>query len=1085
MPPSVPLEVPLATQAVSLAKTTRPSLAGIIPRQRLFRRLDETLGGGSVVWLTGPPGCGKTTLAASYLEQRRTASLWYQLDEGDTDVASFFYHLSRALTPAGKAKTAPLPRLTPEYHAGLPAFTRRYFQVLFERLGSSFAVVFDGYHEIPVQSALHEVMRIALAAVPPGGSALVISRADPPPGMARLRANRAMEVIGWREIRLTQEESDALAARRGRQLGREALLELYDKTQGWAAGLILMLEQASAHEAPAASPDLSDPGLVFDYLAGEVFQKTDARTRELMLATAYLPHMTAAMAERLADVGDAGAVLSELHRNNYFFALKQARPQPVYQCHPLMREFLQTRVNETLDREQRALLRRRSAQLLVEEDQLVEAAALLREIGDWQAIVAIVETHAAGMVARGMGETLAQWVDSLPKETQQRHPWTLYWLAASRVSISPRESRHLYEQAYELFRARGQMEGALYACSGAMDAILYEVDDFSLLDRWIADANAILRDHPGLLTGPLEPRLASSLIASMIVRQPHHPDIERWVERGHAASMQQSDPDLRLAVEQRVALGIMWAGHYPKAWQVIQGMHAVAERNPVSPFQLGMLKLTEATFYMLTAQGDAALESVKAGLEIERSVGVHVLTRQLLAYGAGAALASGNAAEAEKLLDQSAALPGTRGRFDACLHHLFSTWLALLKRDGVRAAQQHRLALTAAIELGSPHFEALCRMAAAHALHEGGETRNALAHFQQVYDIARGIRNHLLEYTGLLMYAYVALESGRRPRSGLRALRLALEIGKPRNYLSFLLWRPDMLARLCSHALEAGIEPEFVARIIRARGLALDSSRMGVSDWPWPFRITTLGRFQLVRNGEPVTFGAKAQKRPLDLLRVLIAHGGREVGEERITEAMWPRIDGDSAHRSFTTTLHRLRKLLGEDRAIVLSEGKLSLDGRYVWLDTWAFEQVTARIEQMLRRSRDPLDREAFDSLCDRALALYGGAFLAHEADEPWALPMRERQRHRFVRVMAEVSRYLQQAGQPERAVDLLERALEADGVAEGLYRHLMLCYVKLGRGAEAAETYQRCRRTLAAALKAEPAAETRALYEKLAASGR
>ena len=1071
----------MATQAVSLAKTTRPSLAGIVPRERLYRRLDE-MPHGSVIWLTGPPGCGKTTLAASYLEQRKPASLWYQLDEGDADVASFFYHLGRAVMPTGKSKPAPLPRLTPEYHAGLPAFARRYFQALYERLGASFAIVFDGYHEVPVQSVFHEVMRIALGVVPPGGSIMLISRSDPPPAMARLRANRAMEVIGWRELRLTQEESDALVARRGRQLGRAALVELYEKTQGWAAGLILMLEQAPAHDALAASPDLSDPGLVFDYLAGEVFQKTDARTRELMLATAYLPHMTASMAGQLTGGEDAGAILAELHRNNYFVALKQARPQPVYQSHPLMREFLLARVNEVFDREKRTQLRRRSAELLIAEDQLVEAAALLREIGDWQGIVSIVEAHAAGMLARGMGETLTQWVDSLPKDMQQQHPWTLYWLAVSRVSISPRESRLLYEQAYELFRARSQIEGALYACSGAMDAILYEVDDFSLLDRWIADADAILREHPGLLAGPLEPRLASSLIASMIVRQPHHPEIERWVERGYAASTQQQDPDLRLAVEQRVALGIMWAGHFPKAWQVIQGMHAVAQRHAVSPFQLGMLKLTEATFYMLTAQGDAALESVKAGLEIERGVGVHVLTRQLLAYGAGAALASGDVGSAQKLLEESAALPGTRGRFDACLHHLFSTWLALLQHDSVRAAQQHRLAMTAAIELGSPHFEALCRMAAAHALHEGGETRNALAHFQQVYDIARRIRNHLLEYAGLMMYAYVALESGRRPRSGLRALKLALEIGKPRNYLSFLLWRPDMLARLCSYALEAGIEPEFVAKIIRARGLALDSSRMGVSDWPWPFRITTFGQFQIMRRGEPVTFAAKAQRRPLDLLRVLIAYGGRDVGEEWITEALWPRIDGDSAHRSFTTTLHRLRKLLGEDRAVVLSEGKLSFDGRYVWLDTWAFEQVAARVEQMLRRSRDSMDRDTFDALCDRAIALYGGAFLAREPDEPWALPMRERQRHRFMRVMTEVSRYLQEVGQPDRAVDLLERALEADGVAEGLYRHLMLCYLELGRSADAAETYQRCRTTLAAVLKAEPAAETRALYEKLAA---
>lgn len=1075
----------MAAQPVTFAKTTRPSIAGVIPRDRLFHRLDEARG-VNVIWVTGPPGCGKTTLASSYLEHRKLASLWYQLDEGDSDVASFFYYLGLATAEPGKRKSVPLPQLTPEHHAGLSAFTRRYFQALYQRLGSAFTIVFDGYHEVPDQSPFHEVMRIGLGEIPPGCSAVLISRTDPPASMARLRANRAMEVIGWHELRLTQGESDALVALRGRQLAPDALVELYSRTQGWAAGLILMLEQPPAYGTLAAQTDLANPGLVFDYLAGEIFQKSDAPTRELLLATAYLPQMTAAMAQRLTGSAEADAILAELHRNNYFVALKQAQPQAVYQCHPLMREFLLARTNETLAKERRAHLRRLSAELLADEGQPAEAIALLSEIGDWPAVVAIVEKNAAAMLERGMGETLAQWVSTLPKEVQQQNPWTLYWLAVSRVWISPRESRLLYEQAYELFRLQREpdFKGQLLAASGAMDAILYERDDFSLLDRWIADASGLLRDHPELLSVDIEARVASSLFVSMSVRQPHHPDIERWVERGYATSLAQGDPNLRMHVETRVALCIVWAGHYPKAKMVIQGMHALIQQHEVSPFQLGMLKLTEAVYYMLTADGEACLKAAREGLEIERAAGVRLQTHQLLAYGAGGALASGNIEEAEKLLEQSNSLPGMRPRFDSCLHHLFSTWLAMLKRDGVRAAQQQRLALRAAIELGSPHFEALCRMSAGHVLYEGGDTRNALGHFQGVYDIARKIRNHLLEFTGLMMYAYLSLESGRRPRSGLRALKLALEAGKPRNYVTFLLWRPDMLARLCSHALEAGIEREFVASIIKSRQLALDSSQLALSDWPWPFRVQTFGQFRLLRGGEPVTFAGKAQRRPLDLLRALVASGGREVTEERITEALWPRIDGDSAHRSFTTTLHRLRKLLGEDRAVQLSEGKLSLDGRYVWVDTWAFEQVATRIEQMLRRPRENIERDKLERLCERMIQLYSGPFLGNEPDEPWALPMRERQRQRFVRVTVEACRHWHQAGQPERAVHVLERALEADNVAENLYRHLMLCYIQLGRQAEAADTYNRCRKTLAAMLKVEPSVETRALYEKILQPG-
>ncbi len=1074
----------MATQSVSLAKTTRPSLAGIIPRDRLFSMLDRVRG-GSIIWVTGPPGCGKTTAAASYLEHAGIPSVWYQLDESDADVASFFYYLDHATARLARRKPARLPQIAPEYHAGLPTFARRYFQALYQRLGEPFALVLDGYHEVPPQSAFHEIMRIGMAELPASGGLAIISRSEPPPQLARLRANRTLEVIGWRELQLTREESDAIVAQRGLALPPGMLADLYEKTQGWAAGLILMMDQTAPADALATPADLSTPGLVFDYLAGEIFQKIDGRTRDLMLATSYLPQMTAAMAERLTGIADSGSILKALYDNNQFVSQKQAQPQVVYQYHPLMREFLIARANAVLDKSHRSSLRRTSADLLVSEGLPGDAITLLREGGDWPPIVAIIESSADLMLERGMGETVAQWIYGLPQEVHHRHPWLLYWLAMSRVSISPREARLLFEQAHMLFRKQQKPDysGLLLTSSGAMDAVLYELDDFALLDRWIADTGALLREPPQTLDAALEARVASSLSASMMVRQPQHPDLEYWVERAHTASNSQPDPGLRMHVETRVALSIAWAGHYPKAEQIIRGLQSVMVRHEASPFEQGMLKLTEASYFMLTAQSDECLRAVHEGLEIERSTGAHVMIHQLLALGAGGALAGGNVEAAERMLGESTRLPGPRARFDACLLHLFATWLALLKHDTTAAYQTQRLALTAAIELGSPHFEALCRMAAAQVLYEVGDIRGALAHFQRVYDTARKIPNHLLDFTGLMTYASVALESGKRPRSGMRALKLALEIARPRNYLSFLLWRPEMLAGLCSHALEAGIEREFVSNIIHSRGLVLDAADAANADWPWPYRVRTLGQFRLLRNDEPVTFTGKAQRRPLDLLRVLIACGARDVPVERITEALWPRIDGDSAHRSFTTTLHRLRKLLGEDRALHLSEGKLTLNGHHVWTDVWAFEQTTARIEQHLRRPREHIDQEVLDGLCERVTGLYAGPFLGNEPEEPWMFAARERLRHRLVRTLQDVCRNAQQAGTLERATGWLERVIEADCIVEGLYRQLMTCYAHLGRRDSVTETYDRCRNAFATMCHSEPSAETRSHYEQLIAS--
>ena len=117
----------------SMSKITRPILTGVFPRKRLFRHLDR-LRKRPVIWVSGPPGCGKTTLVASYLQTCKIPCLWFQLDEGDADPATFFYYLGQAAARASPRKRKTLPLLTPEYFQDIPTFTRRYFEELYSRL---------------------------------------------------------------------------------------------------------------------------------------------------------------------------------------------------------------------------------------------------------------------------------------------------------------------------------------------------------------------------------------------------------------------------------------------------------------------------------------------------------------------------------------------------------------------------------------------------------------------------------------------------------------------------------------------------------------------------------------------------------------------------------------------------------------------------------------------------------------------------------------------------------------------------------------------------------------------------------------
>jgi len=234
--------------------------------------------------------------------------------------------------------------------------------------------------------------------------------------------------------------------------------------------------------------------------------------------------------------------------------------------------------------------------------------------------------------------------------------------------------------------------------------------------------------------------------------------------------------------------------------------------------------------------------------------------------------------------------------------------------------------------------------------------------------------------------------------------------------------------------------------------------------WPWPVAICTLGEFIIRRHGEPLVSKGKAQKKPLELLKALIAHGGRNVDAAMLTALLWPDAEGDVAKTSFDSNLYRLRKLLDVDTALVLAEGKLSFNPVVVWIDTWGFESAL---------DADPPRVSA-------GLSLYRGHFLSLESAMTWALPLRDRLQAKLARSVLAEGQRLEERSDFAAARALYERALELDNLAEALYRRLMVCQRELGDPAGALTTYRRCRELLSIVLNRKPAAETEALRASL-----
>jgi DNA-binding SARP family transcriptional activator len=245
----------------------------------------------------------------------------------------------------------------------------------------------------------------------------------------------------------------------------------------------------------------------------------------------------------------------------------------------------------------------------------------------------------------------------------------------------------------------------------------------------------------------------------------------------------------------------------------------------------------------------------------------------------------------------------------------------------------------------------------------------------------------------------------------------------------------------------------------------------------FPVKIYTLGQFSVVSGKNSVPLDRKGQHKPIEMLKALIALGGKDVGEMRLCEALWPDTDGDTAHSAFSVTLHRLRKLIGRD-SLLVSDSRLTLNHQQCWVDVWACEQILNKIQHAMATA--PIDDQLAINLADAAMYLYNGPFLGNEDEQAWYLMFRERLHSKMIRSLMSICHHLDRRGRCQQAMDIYQKGIELEPLAEEFYYQLMLCYAKHERKAEALATYLRCAKILNSALHLEPSKRTQALYHSL-----
>ena len=315
-------------------------------------------------------------------------------------------------------------------------------------------LIVDDLHELRSAEALAQLERL-LAVLPSSARVVLSSRRDPPIRLHQLRLADEVAEIRASDLRFTEREARELLAGSRISLSEGGVAALYERTEGWAAGLRLAVISLTGHADPErfVAEFSGTDRAIGEYLMAEMLERQPSEVQSMLLRTSLVDRMNGELADLLAGRSGSERMLLELEDANAFVVSLDAQ-RTWFRYHQLLADFLRLELRRRLADEVPDL-HRRAARWFADHGEVVEAVRHTLAAGDWPDAARLLADHLFSLTLDGQEGTIAALLRSFPAGVSVDHPE----LALAHAAVELAQGR-LEEAAAQLALAESHVQSA-------------------------------------------------------------------------------------------------------------------------------------------------------------------------------------------------------------------------------------------------------------------------------------------------------------------------------------------------------------------------------------------------------------------------------------------------------------------------------------------------------------------------------------------------------------------------------------------------------------------------------------------------